>query len=207
MKTDGLLPDVPGRSIMKSKKLGRRKMEGRKKRQNGSRMIAFCAMMAALGTVIMLAGGLIPVLTYCSPLLASVLLIPVTEEYDSGKAWMVWAVTAVLSMMVGVDKEAAFFYLFLGWYPILKPFFDRIPSKVVRFLIKTAVFAAAVGIMYALLCFVLQIGEILESFDAALWINVLFFVALVAVMLLFDRSLTGLHIIYRKRIREKIGRS
>ena len=129
---------------------------------NRSRMVAFCAMMAALSTVIMLTGGLIPVLTYCSPLAASALLIPVLEEYGKGKASMVWIVTAALSILIGVDKEAAFFYLFLGWYPILKPLFDRLPLKGMRMIVKTCVFSAAIGIMYALLCYVLQLWALSE---------------------------------------------
>ena len=94
-----------------------------------SRVISFCAIIAALGTVIMLTGGLIPVFTYCSPIIASVLLISVLEEYGAREGWMVWAVTSALSLLIGIDKEAAFFYLFLGWYPIAKPFFDKIPSR------------------------------------------------------------------------------
>ena len=54
-----------------------------------SRKIAFCAMIAALGSVVMLSGGLIPVFTYCSPLIASILLISVLEEYSAAEAWMV----------------------------------------------------------------------------------------------------------------------
>jgi riboflavin transporter FmnP len=83
-----------------------------------SRPLAFCAMMAALGTMLMLTGGLIPVLTYCSPLLASFCLIPALDAYGKRNAWMVWAVTSALSLLIGVDKEASLFYLFLGWYPI-----------------------------------------------------------------------------------------
>ncbi len=171
------------------------------KRENRftSRPIAFCAMMAALGTVIMLTGGLIPVLTYCSPLISSFLLIPVLDRYGKQNAWMVWAVTAVLSLLIGVDKEASFFYLFLGWYPILKPFFDRIPSRILRFTGKLLLFSAAIGAMYALIFFVFQIGDIMESFSALLWINLLFFAALVAVMLLYDRLLIGIWITYLRR--------
>ena len=178
-------------------------MDQEKDRVN-SRTIAFCAMMAALGTVIMLTGGLIPVFTYCSPLLAAVLLIPVLEEYGAKWAWMVWIVTAGLSMLIGVDKEAAFFYLFLGWYPILKPVFDRIPSGILRFAGKTLVFSASIGAMYALICFVFQIEEITGTFSALMWVNLLFFLILVTVMLLFDRTLIGLHVIYRKRFQRKI---
>lgn len=104
----------------------------REESEKKSKMISFCAILTALGTVIMLTGGLIPVFTYCSPVLASVLLIAVLEEYGTQEAWMVWAVTSALSLLIGIDKEAAFFYLFLGWYPIVRSAFDKIPSRVLR---------------------------------------------------------------------------
>ena len=165
--------------------------------------IAFCAMMAALGTVIMLTGGLIPVLTYCSPLIAAILLVPVLDQYGRKEAWMVWAVTATLSLLIGVDKEASFFYLFLGWYPILKPLFDAVSSPVLRFLGKLLTFTFAIGAMYALIFFVFQIDDIIESFSALFWINLLFFVGLAAVMLLYDRLLIGIWITYRRRFSNK----
>ncbi|MBP3209190.1 MAG: hypothetical protein J6M64_04645 [Oscillospiraceae bacterium] len=49
-----------------------------------SRPLAFCAMMAALGTMLMLTGGLIPVLTYCSPLLASFVSFRFWMHTESG---------------------------------------------------------------------------------------------------------------------------
>ena len=37
--------------------------------------------------------------------------------------------TALCVLLVGVDKEAAFFYGFIGYYPILKPIFDQKKGK------------------------------------------------------------------------------
>ena len=68
--------------------------------------IAFCALMAALGAALMTTGGLIPIATYCSPLLAGLLLLPVLVEFGVREAWMVWAVTAALSLILSPDKEA-----------------------------------------------------------------------------------------------------
>ena len=169
-----------------------------------TRAIAFCAMMAALSAVIMLTGGLIPVLTYCSPLLAAILLIPVLEEYGAKWAWMVWAVSSGLSLIIGVDKEAAFFYLFLGWYPIVKPRLDAVSPVVLGFVLKTLTFTIAIGIMYALICYVLQIEEIISTFYGAMWMNLLFFAVLIAVMLMFDRTLVGIRVVYKKRFQGKI---
>ena len=105
----------------------------------------------------MAVGGLIPVATYCSPLLAGLLLLPLLVEFGRREAWMVWAVTAALSLILSPDKEAGSMYLFLGWYPILKPAFDRIRPAALRFLAKLALFSLAFAAMYALLCFVLQL--------------------------------------------------
>lgn len=180
-------------------------MPGKEKVQK-SRPVAFCAMMAALSVVVMLLGGLVPVFTYCSPLIASILLLPALDEYGAGKAWMVWFVTAVLTLLTGVDKEAAFFYIFFGWYPILKPLYEKIPGRFLRFFAKMATFAAATAAMYGLICFVFRIGDIVSTFSSVFWINAAFFVCLVAVMLLYDRTLVGIWVIYRTRIRSRLGR-
>ena len=47
-------------------------------RQSSAR-IAFCGMMSALSIVFMLSGGLIPIATYCSPMISGVLLLPVLQ--------------------------------------------------------------------------------------------------------------------------------
>lgn len=171
-----------------------------------SRPIAFCAMMAALGVAIMLSGGLVPVFTYCSPLISSLLLIPVLFEYGTGKAWMVWFVTSVLSLLIGADKEAAFFYIFLGWYPAVKPYADRISGKALRMLIKILLFSTSISAMYALTCFVFRIGEILDSFSASKWINAGFLAALVLVMLLYDTVLVRAAYLYHRRLLPALGK-
>lgn len=176
-----------------------------KQQGRSARTIAFCALMAALGTVLMMLGGLIPVLTYCSPLLASLLLIPVAVEAGRGSGWCVWAVTAALSLIIGIDKEAGFFYCFFGFYPLVKPFFDRCRPKALRFTLKTLFFAALVGLMYWLLCSVLGMEEILESFSALMWVNLATLAALVAVLLMFDKVYERMEMMYFLRFRPKLG--
>lgn len=167
-----------------------------------TKSIALCAVLAAMGTAVMLMGGLIPVFTYCSPLLSSLFLIPVLDLYGKRHAGAVWTVTALLSLLIGADKEAAFFYLFFGWYPLIKPALDRIPGKLPRFAAKTGLFAAAALLMYWLTCSVLGIEEIAESYSAALWVNLLFLAAMVLCMLLFDRALERLMLVYELRFRK-----
>lgn len=167
--------------------------------------VAFCSLMAALGVVLMMTGGLIPVMTYCSPLLAGVLLIPVLRECGTKWAWMVWVVTAALSMILSADKEAAFFYLFVGYYPILKPGFDRIRPKALGFAVKLLFFAAAVALMYGLILTVLglDIGmEELEELGRIAWIG--FYLLLLLSMMIYDVALGNLTILYEYRLRPRI---
>ena len=56
------------------------------KSKKGAHAIALCALLAALGVAVMLAAGLVPILTYCAPLVASLFLIPVLREYGKGSA-------------------------------------------------------------------------------------------------------------------------
>jgi len=160
--------------------------------------VALCGLFAALGAAVMLAAGLIPILTYCLPLAASLFLIPVLYEFGKGRAWMTWIVTAALAAILCGDKEAAFFYAFLGYYPIVKPTFDKLGR--VGFAVKLLFFAAVVTGMYALIVFVLGLDVEIErnGFLAALC------AALTAVMLLFDYALRRMFLLYVKRIRPAV---
>lgn len=169
--------------------------------------VAFCSLMAALGAVLMLTGGLVPVMTYCSPLLAGVLLIPVMREHGNKWAWLVWLVTAALSMILSADKEAAFFYLFLGCYPILKRSFDKLKPKLLSLLLKLVYFAATVAVMYSLIYFVFRLDIGLEELQELGRIaGIAFYVMLVVCMLIYDVALRNLAILYEYRLRPKLLR-
>jgi len=172
---------------------------------SASFLVAFCSLMAALGVVLMMAGGLIPVLTYCSPLLAGVLLIPVMRECGVKWAWMVWAVTAALSMILSADKEAAFFYLFLGYYPILKRGFDRIRPKPLALLFKLLYFALALALMYGLIWYVFRLDIGLEELEELGKIaGLAFFLLLVTAMLIYDAAIGNLAVLYEYRLRPRL---
>ena len=172
-------------------------------RESPAYRIAFCALLAALGTAFMLSSNLIPVLTYVSPMLASLTLIPVLREFGKKYAWMTWAVTTVLALMLCADREAAFFYLFIGYYPIIKPSLDRIRSGPARILAKLAVFAAGITLMVLSLLFLVGMNDIREE----MWWNTAFYMMMIAVMFLFDRTYALMTMLYEKRLRRVLMRN
>ena len=168
--------------------------------------LTFCAVLAALGTVIMLVGGVMGIATYAAPLMASCCLIPVLFDFGRGRAWLTWLVTAVLSVLLCADKECAFFYVFICYYPVIRGFFERIRRRLPRVLLKLGFFAAAVALLYAFICFVFRLDAVLEEFsETGALMTALFFAGLIAALLVYDAALGAAWTIYERRIRPRLG--
>ena len=86
--------------------------------------VALGGMLAALAVVIMCLGGLIPIATYVCPIVCSMLLAVMLKLCGRRFAWAWYAVVGILSSLFSPDKEGAAVFLFLGYYPILKPVLD-----------------------------------------------------------------------------------
>lgn len=181
-------------------------MRDRKKEsRNKALSVTFCGVMAALGAVIMIAGGFFGVLTYAAPLIASVFLIPVIHEFGSGRAWLAYLATAIVAGLLSPDKEEVLFYVFVGFYPIVRPFIQRVKRRFPRFLIKLGVFTFAIGAMYALICFVFKMEQVLADLDElGTALTVLFFAGLVLIMLVYDLVLRFADKLYAERLRPKL---
>ena len=170
-----------------------------------SARIAMCGMVVALSVVLMLTSSIIPVMTYAAPLLCGVLLIPVMLEYDRKTAWTVFAASALLTLILGFDKELAFFYLFFGYYPIIKWRIERLRSRPWKLALKLAVFSVSLILMYVLLGFVIGFGAVMADFeDMGKIMAVAFFLMMLLCLMLFDRLLTPLSIVYVTRFQPKL---
>lgn len=177
----------------------------RKSARQQSVTIAFCGMAAALSVVIMLIGGVIPVATYAVPMLCGTLLLPILIEFGKSAAWATFFSVAFLALILGFDKEAAFFYLFIGYYPIVKWPLDRIGVKWKRFLCKALLFTGAIGIMYGLLYLLFPMEAMIQEFrEMGIVLSVGFVIAYMGCMFLYDFMLVRLLPLYANRIRPKL---
>ena len=112
-----------------------------------TKTVALGGMLAAVAVVIMCMGGLIPLATYVCPLLCILVQHIVFRLCGRKIAWTWYVVVAILSMLLGPDKEAAGVFLLLGYYPMLKPVFEKWP---VSWLWKLLLFNGAVTVLYTL---------------------------------------------------------
>lgn len=132
------------------------------KRTTPASVIALGGVMAALAVVIMSLGGLIPIATYVSPMLCAVLLQIVMQSCGVRIAWAWYGAVAILAVLLSPDKEAAAVYVFLGYYPILKP---RMDGLHLPWLWKGLLFNSCVGVMYFLLLKIFGMAELSAEFS------------------------------------------
>ena len=177
----------------------------RKNARKQSVTVAFCGMTAALSVVIMLIGGVIPIATYAVPMLCGALLLPILIEFGKSAAWATFFSVAFLSLILSFDKEAAFFYLFIGYYPIVKWPMDRIRPKGKQILCKALLFTGAIVLMYALLFLLFPMEAMVQEFrEMGIILSVGFVIAYVGCMFLYDFMLVRLLPIYANRVRPKL---
>lgn len=172
-----------------------------------SRRMALCGLMAALSIVILLLGGLIPLATFACPMLAMICLLPVLRECGVQLCLVLYAAVSVLALLLVPDKELAAFYVFLGYYPALRPVLERLTAPVARIAAKCGVFTAAMLCMYLLLLKLFQLEAVVEefsSYSSALTAGLLLLGNVT--FLLFDRALTHLSLLYDTRLRRRFFR-
>ena len=123
--------------------------------------MALGGVTSALAIVVMCLGGLIPVATYVCPAVCCVILHLILPSLKSKGAWVWYVSVSLLSLLLAPDKEAAAVFIFLGYYPILKPVFDRSKLGIVY---KFLLFNISTMIMYALLIYIFGMEGIVEDF-------------------------------------------
>ena len=157
-----------------------------KMKRTTSKEMALCGVLAALALTVMILGGMFPAASYCCPVLACILLVPVVETCGRRIAWAWYGAVALLSCLLCPDPEAAALFLFLGYYPIIKGPLD--------------LFLVACALMYTALLFVLSLEQVAETFrQEAPWMLAVGLALGILTFFLTDFLLTRLEAMWRRR--------
>ena len=167
----------------------------------GTKQLTVCAMLAALGVILLYLGAMIEVLDISVAVIASLLCVVAVIEYGGGAPWMIYGVTSVLSVILLPNKTPALMYaLFFGFYPILKEKFEKRP-RAIAWVLKLAVFNVSLAII-AFLTVKLTLAE-----SNAILSKPLFVIAAVvvceAVFLLYDVAMTRVISFYIVNLRKR----
>jgi hypothetical protein len=129
--------------------------------KTNAKQIAMGGVFAALAIVIMCLGGLIPIATFVCPMICMLILHLIRKLCGNRIAWAWYGVVAILSVLLGPDKEAAAVFAFLGYYPIIKPKIDRIKPG---WLWKGIYFNAVILLLYQLLIYLFGMDQIAAEY-------------------------------------------
>ena len=138
-------------------------------RRNTAKPVALGGVLAALAVVVMSLGGMIPVATFVCPTICMLLLKAVRTLCGDRMAWAWYGAVAILCAMLAPDKEAAAVFVFLGYYPIVKP---KLDGRKLSWLWKLLLFNVAVLVMYALLIRLFGMDQIVREYaEMGLWMT------------------------------------
>lgn len=163
---------------------------------NASKNMALGGVLAALAVVIMCLGGLIPLATYTCPMLCCLLLKFVYHSCGKQIGWSWYGAVAILSLLMGPDKEAAAVFVFFGYYPLVKPKLDRMK---LGWLLKALLFNASALIMYYLLIHLFGMAQLASEFQEMGNILMLVTLALANVTFFLLDKLLGMKLRRRRR--------
>lgn len=169
-------------------------MIGRENIRTTVKSTALGGVLAALALVIMCLGGLIPLATFVCPMLCILLLRLVAMLCGSRMGWAWYGAVAILSLLLGPDKEGSALFLFLGYYPLLKPKLEKLPLP---WLWKVLLFNTAILVMYYLLIHLFGMAALAAEFQQ------MGTVLLVATLLLGNVTFLLLDLILSRKFRRK----
>ena len=161
--------------------------------------LVVAGVLAALSVIILYLGCAIEVLDLTMSAIVSLLVVVIVIEMGYKYAWLTYIATSILSIIILPQKSPAIFYAcFMGFYPIIKSYLERINSALVRWIIKLVVGNAALALMFILMSLFLP-----DEFEGGWLMLVTYFLGIIA-FLMYDVALSKLITLYFVRIRDRI---
>ena len=161
--------------------------------------MAYCGMAAALSVALMLLGAVFPIAMFIAPAVASFLIATVCAECGMTMALTAYGAVSLLSLLFVPDKEVALVFVFLlGYYPLVKPCFERLRPALLRAVCKLLLCNGAVLLMYGLVFLLVPAGSIAQEMRAtALAVSLATLAMGNVAFLLYDRALHNMLMLYR----------
>lgn len=169
--------------------------------------VAFCGIISAM-SVMMMFGALIPSFAYIVPAIAGIFIWTIGEQINLKWAYLSYGAVTFLSFMLIPEIEANCFLLSLfGYYPTLCENLKKIKNKVLRYIVKLAVFNVSAVATYQVLCLILSADKMLEGMEdfGKYAAYVLWGMGLVA-FILYDLFLNTAKELYIKVIKPKFNK-
>lgn len=167
-----------------------------------SRQMALCGVLSALAVVLLLTGSIIPLATFCAPLLAMVALLPILLEYGIRAAGTAYVAVSILALLLASDRELALVYAAFGWYPLLRALLmGRKLARPVRLAVQLALCNLVVALLYGVVLRLM--GMTLDLLEGARWMNIAMLVMANFIFLTLDVVLDRMGVLWKYKFRKR----
>lgn len=128
--------------------------------------VALGGIVSSLCLLCMFLAGIMPMFYLILPMIAGILIMIIAEEVNLSWAWLTYIAVGILSMFVTADKEASLvFIMIFGHFPIIRLHMEKIKLKLLRWLIKLAIFNACAVSFFYVTVYIFGIREMLEEMN------------------------------------------
>ena len=170
-----------------------------KRKQSFDKRIVVSGVLVALSVIILYLGCAIEVLDLTMSAIVSLLVVVIVIEMGYSYAWLTYVATAILSILLLPQKTPAIFYAcFMGFYPIIKSYVERMGSALARWVVKLVTGNAAIGLMFLLMSYFVP-----EEFEGE-GIVVITYILALAAFIMYDVALTKLITFYFRILRDRL---
>lgn len=161
-------------------------------------------MMAALASVFMLT-SYFPYLTYAIPAVAGLFIMVAVIETDIKWATLAYIASSVLVALLAEPESKMLYILFFGYYPIVKSIFERPKSRVIEYILKFAVFNAAVIFSYTVVAGIFNIS-LDDMGDFGQYTTLILLVAANIVFPIYDLAVSRMAQFYMLRLHPSVSK-
>lgn len=160
-------------------------------------------MISSLCVVLEFSVGIMPLFLYIFPMICGLLMSILLEECGMKISVCAYLGVSIISFLISPDKEAALMYAaFFGYYPMTRALIMKLKSRLIRLLVKLALFNAAIVCAYSLLIRI--VGLEAAGFEGGKWMIVGLLAVGNVAFYAFDITLEKMLLLYQVKYRGKL---
>ncbi len=171
-------------------------------------IVSLCGIMGGFALALMFLLGSLPSFEYISPALGGVLIWVIRKNLGIKYGLISYLAVGLLGLLIVPNYEATMMFLFLlGYYPLIREYLQKIKFKVIRWIVKLAVYAIPSVAAYTVLVYLFGMTYLLDDANDFGKYGSLILLAFGAVaFVLYDIFLGLFAPLYDKIIKPKIQR-
>lgn len=170
--------------------------------------IALGGVISSISVFMMFCSGIFPMLDYTIPTFTGFLMVIMIVEVNAAWAFMTYVAVSLLAVLITPNLQVSLlFIMFMGYYPILKFYLDKMKARLAANIIKLAVFNIAVISFYLLFQYVFMTEDLLEGMERfGKYAALVLLLMANAFFFLYDKLVGDLTVMYVNWFRRKILR-